>query len=254
MERLHDTNGVPNLSEKVDKLLEENHQLIMAALDCQNRGRFQDCLKYQERLQRNLFYLASLADSQLNTATASYSVSGNRQDLATQQKTIPSGYLDGRQQMYNHHPGHPYAQTTWQQGLMDSSDFPRKTVTNRQNLGAPGATITPKFMEAPNNAIASGSQQPIGEPSCGQNSSSEEKREVRYWTHEEHQRFVEGLSKYQKDGKPDLKAIAEYLGTRTPTQVRSHYQKYILKLRKSQQESNSRNQVSKHHDPVHTLN
>ncbi|GJD12912.1 Myb-like protein I [Galdieria sulphuraria] len=229
MERLHDTHGAP-ISEKVDKLLEENHQLIMAALDCQNRGRFQDCLKYQERLQRNLFYLASLADAQFSTITASYSVSGNRQVFAAQKKGIPSGSLDRPQQVYSH-PGYPYAQTTWQQE----------------------AALVPKYMEAP-NVVSAGSQQPVGEPSCGQNSSSEEKREVRYWTHEEHQRFVEGLSKYQRDGKPDLKAIAEYLGTRTPTQVRSHYQKYILKLRKSQQENISTNQSSIQHDALHTFN
>ncbi|EME32596.1 MYB-related protein [Galdieria sulphuraria] len=251
MERLHDTHGAP-ISEKVDKLLEENHQLIMAALDCQNRGRFQDCLKYQERLQRNLFYLASLADAQFSTITASYSVSGNRQVFAAQKKGIPSGSLDRPQQVYSH-PGYPYAQTTWQQGSIDSVDFPRKLVTNRQNFGVPEAALVPKYMEAP-NVVSAGSQQPVGEPSCGQNSSSEEKREVRYWTHEEHQRFVEGLSKYQRDGKPDLKAIAEYLGTRTPTQVRSHYQKYILKLRKSQQENISTNQSSIQHDALHTFN
>lgn len=243
MQRLHDTSGFPTLSEKIDKLLEENHQLIIAALECQNRGRFQDCLKYQERLQRNLFYLASLADSQMNIMTASYqSAQGSRQDFTTQKIPVPPGSFEGRQQSVGQ-PANTHTHTSWQQGLIDAPEFPRKMANYRQSSGVPeAANSAPRYVEA-TNAISSTSQQGLVEPSGGQNSSSEEKREVRYWTQEEHQRFVEGLSKYQKDGKPDLKAIAEYLGTRTPTQVRSHYQKYILKLKKSQ-ESNSGNQDS----------
>lgn len=176
--------------------------------------------RYQERLQRNLFYLASLADAQLNNVTASQLAPGNRQDYAMQKQPIPPGYFDKRQQqqLYSPRPGNVYANTTLQQSVMESSDV--CVVSNRQScFGTPETTVVPKFIES-SNAISAASQQAATEQSVGQNSSSEEKREVRYWTQEEHERFVEGLSKYQKFGKPDLKAIAAYLGTRTPTQVR----------------------------------
>lgn len=49
----------------------------------------------------------------------------------------------------------------------------------------------------------------------------------RYWSNDEHQRFLEGVTKY---GRKSLKAIADHVGTRTATQVRTHSQKYFLKL------------------------
>lgn len=49
----------------------------------------------------------------------------------------------------------------------------------------------------------------------------------RYWTAEEHQRFLEAIKKY---GDKDVKAIAAYVGSRSATQVRTHGQKYNLRL------------------------
>jgi len=49
----------------------------------------------------------------------------------------------------------------------------------------------------------------------------------RYWTVEEHQRFLEAIRKF---GEKDVKAIASYVGSRNPTQVRTHGQKYYLRL------------------------
>jgi len=46
-----------------------------------------------------------------------------------------------------------------------------------------------------------------------------------YWTAEEHQRFVEGVEKF---GPKDVKNISKVVGTRTPTQCRTHMQKYLL--------------------------
>eukprot|EP00871_Galdieria_phlegrea_P005144 jgi/Galph1/5630/GphlegSOOS_G4279.1 len=45
----------------------------------------------------------------------------------------------------------------------------------------------------------------------------------RYWTEEEHERFLEARRIF---GLRNTKAIAEYVGTRTVTQVRTHTQKY----------------------------
>jgi SHAQKYF class myb-like DNA-binding protein len=49
----------------------------------------------------------------------------------------------------------------------------------------------------------------------------------RYWTEEEHQRFLDAL---QTVGPKDVKAIASFVGSRSATQVRTHAQKYFLKL------------------------
>jgi len=50
---------------------------------------------------------------------------------------------------------------------------------------------------------------------------------TRYWLPDEHQRFLAGLQKY---GHKDMKSIAEFVATRSTTQVRTHAQKYFLKL------------------------
>lgn len=53
------------------------------------------------------------------------------------------------------------------------------------------------------------------------------KPQSRYWTPEEHQRFLEALTKY---GHKDVKAISLHVSTRNATQVRTHAQKYFLRL------------------------
>ncbi|KAK4529666.1 hypothetical protein CCYA_CCYA02G0523 [Cyanidiococcus yangmingshanensis] len=49
----------------------------------------------------------------------------------------------------------------------------------------------------------------------------------RYWSEQEHSRFLEALELY---GFRDVRAIAEHVATRTATQVRTHAQKYYLRL------------------------
>jgi len=53
------------------------------------------------------------------------------------------------------------------------------------------------------------------------------KPQSRYWTPDEHQRFLEALTKY---GHKDVKAISMHVSTRNATQVRTHAQKYFLRL------------------------
>lgn len=56
----------------------------------------------------------------------------------------------------------------------------------------------------------------------------------RYWTSAEHDLFLEALEKY---GPKDNKSIAQYVGTRNATQVRTHAQKYFLKKEKNESAS-----------------
>lgn len=60
------------------------------------------------------------------------------------------------------------------------------------------------------------------------NQGKEQKKpQSRYWTPEEHKLFLDALEKY---GPKDVKSISVYVGTRNPTQVRTHAQKYFLRL------------------------
>nr|XP_043617957.1 GRF1-interacting factor 2-like [Erigeron canadensis] len=51
-------------TEQIQKCLEENKNLILAILEYQKLGKFQECAQYQAVLQRNLMYLAAIADAQ----------------------------------------------------------------------------------------------------------------------------------------------------------------------------------------------
>ncbi|KAA8493120.1 Myb-like protein I [Porphyridium purpureum] len=66
-----------------------------------------------------------------------------------------------------------------------------------------------------------------GQPAAAKPPPAAETRNRRYWTAEEHDRFLDGLNIY---GSKDIKGIARHVGTRNATQVRTHAQKYYLRL------------------------
>uniref|UniRef100_A0A1D1YX61 Calcium-responsive transactivator n=1 Tax=Anthurium amnicola TaxID=1678845 RepID=A0A1D1YX61_9ARAE len=51
-------------TDLIQQYLDENKQLILAILDNQNSGKMDECAVNQAKLQRNLMYLAAIADSQ----------------------------------------------------------------------------------------------------------------------------------------------------------------------------------------------
>lgn len=53
------------------------------------------------------------------------------------------------------------------------------------------------------------------------------KIQSRYWTPGEHKRFIDALQKF---GPKDVRAIANFVGSRNATQVRTHAQKYFLRV------------------------
>ncbi|XP_057951323.1 GRF1-interacting factor 2-like [Malania oleifera] len=55
-------------TEQIQKLLDENKRLILAILESQNVGKFSECTMYQSQLQKNLMYLAAIADAQPPTS------------------------------------------------------------------------------------------------------------------------------------------------------------------------------------------
>jgi SHAQKYF class myb-like DNA-binding protein len=54
-----------------------------------------------------------------------------------------------------------------------------------------------------------------------------QKKQSRYWTQNEHQKFLEAIEKF---GRKDVKSISQFVGTRNATQVRTHAQKYYAKI------------------------
>ncbi|KAG8562793.1 hypothetical protein GDO81_015814 [Engystomops pustulosus] len=60
-ERLRGRVQVPE--DNVQRLLDENDQLIRCIVEYQNKGRAVECSQYQQVLHRNLIYLATIADA-----------------------------------------------------------------------------------------------------------------------------------------------------------------------------------------------
>ncbi|XP_072987395.1 GRF-interacting factor 1-like isoform X2 [Typha latifolia] len=87
--------------------LDENKQLILAILDNQNSGKAEECAENQAKLQRNLMYLAAIADSQPQVPTiAQYPPtammqSGSRymQHQQVQQQMTPQSLMAARPSM-----------------------------------------------------------------------------------------------------------------------------------------------------------
>lgn len=118
------------------------------------------------------------------------------------------------------------------------STFPAPTQGQPSQLSsfARPATMLPQShieAQADTNAPQTTTSQAPALPVQGQSMPQEQSK---YWTRQEHQLFEEGLGLYGssgKDRKPDLKAIADHIGTRTPIQVRSHLQKHLKRLQKT---------------------
>ncbi|KAK9293003.1 hypothetical protein L1049_020987 [Liquidambar formosana] len=56
-------------TEQIQRLLDENKKLILAILEYQNLGKLAECAQYQAQLQKNLMYLAAIADAQPQAPT-----------------------------------------------------------------------------------------------------------------------------------------------------------------------------------------
>lgn len=56
-------------TDHIQQYLDENKSLILKIVESQNSGKINECAENQARLQRNLMYLAAIADSQPQPAT-----------------------------------------------------------------------------------------------------------------------------------------------------------------------------------------
>lgn len=55
------------------------------------------------------------------------------------------------------------------------------------------------------------------------------------WTKEEHERFVEGIRRFGKNWKK----VEEFVGTRNGAQIRSHAQKFFLRIQREERSEDS---------------
>eukprot|EP00184_Porphyridium_aerugineum_P007862 CAMPEP_0184691702 /NCGR_PEP_ID=MMETSP0313-20130426/468_1 /TAXON_ID=2792 /ORGANISM="Porphyridium aerugineum, Strain SAG 1380-2" /LENGTH=821 /DNA_ID=CAMNT_0027149461 /DNA_START=823 /DNA_END=3288 /DNA_ORIENTATION=- len=94
-------------------------------------------------------------------------------------------------------------------------------IANSANTSTKNTTPGTKAATAANTSAYS-----IASPFELDNEKGDQKSS-RYWTPEEHDRFLDGLKIY---GSKDIKNIAKHVGTRNATQVRTHAQKYYLRL------------------------
>ncbi|KAK7285149.1 hypothetical protein RJT34_19909 [Clitoria ternatea] len=71
-------------TDHIQQYLDENKSLILKIVESQNSGKLTECAENQARLQRNLMYLAAIADSQPQPPTmpGQYSSSGMMQQGA----------------------------------------------------------------------------------------------------------------------------------------------------------------------------
>jgi len=73
---------------EIQKLIEENELLMKAVLECENRGRHQDCEKFLTRLHQNMVYLGEKVDLQnLNALEAQTETKTN--DLSKKKPSKP---------------------------------------------------------------------------------------------------------------------------------------------------------------------
>ncbi|KAK1422850.1 hypothetical protein QVD17_18139 [Tagetes erecta] len=68
-------------TDQIQKFLDENKQLILAIMTNQNLGKLAECAQYQALLQKNLMYLAAIADAQPPTLTPAPTISSQMGQL-----------------------------------------------------------------------------------------------------------------------------------------------------------------------------
>lgn len=100
----------------------------------------------------------------------------------------------------------------------------------------PGSGAAAAATAAAPAATASAAATPV--PAAAATSGPKKGGTSRYWTAEEHARFLDGLRQF---GAKDIKGIARHVGSRSATQVRTHQQKYNLRLLREKEKANSAN-------------
>ncbi|XP_070815574.1 SS18-like protein 2 [Chaetodon trifascialis] len=70
--------------ETIQRLLDENDQLIRCVAEYMQKGRAVECVQYQQILHRNIVYLATIADASPDNMPPSSNPSSNETSASTQ--------------------------------------------------------------------------------------------------------------------------------------------------------------------------
>ncbi|XP_059211798.1 SS18-like protein 2 [Centropristis striata] len=69
--------------ETIQRLLDENDQLVRCITEYMQKGRAVECVQYQQILHRNLVYLATIADASPDSMPPSSNSTSNETSVST---------------------------------------------------------------------------------------------------------------------------------------------------------------------------
>ncbi|KAJ0771369.1 putative transcription factor SSXT family [Helianthus annuus] len=149
--------------------LDENKSLILKIVESQNSGKMAECAEHQAKLQRNLMYLAAIADSQpqvptlhsqLCTLTIQYPQGGMMQQ--------PGGHYMQQQQAQQMSPqALMAARSSMMYGQQQYSLLQQQQAMHSQLLGMNSGVGTSMLQNDNSNAVASGTHLGGGFPDFG---------------------------------------------------------------------------------------
>uniref|UniRef100_A0A7N0RE29 SS18 N-terminal domain-containing protein n=3 Tax=Kalanchoe fedtschenkoi TaxID=63787 RepID=A0A7N0RE29_KALFE len=163
-------------TDHIQQYLDENKSLILKIVESQNSGKMSECAENQARLQRNLMYLAAIADSQPQPPALQahqFAPSGvmpagpvYMQHPQSQQMT-PQSLMAARSSMVYNTQQQPYSTMQQQQSLHSQLGMSSGLGMLQGNVGS----STPGFSEFGRESGRGGGEGHIGQHSGGSHSS-----------------------------------------------------------------------------------
>ncbi|KAL8159606.1 hypothetical protein V2J09_001143 [Rumex salicifolius] len=118
-------------SDHIQQYLDENKALILKIVESQNSGKINECAENQARLQRNLMYLAAIADAQPQPPTM------HSQQYPTSSMMQQSGGVYMQQQQQHQATGQgmsPQALMAARSSMLYSSQQPYAALQQQQSM------------------------------------------------------------------------------------------------------------------------
>ncbi|KAJ0550611.1 putative transcription factor SSXT family [Helianthus annuus] len=160
MAAYYPTNNVT--TDHIQQYLDENKSLILKIVESQNSGKMAECAEHQAKLQRNLMYLAAIADSQPQVPTlhSQYPQGGMMQQ--------PGGHYMQQQQAQQMSPqALMAARSSMMYGQQQYSLLQQQQAMHSQLLGMNSGVGTSMLQNDNSNAVASGTHLGGGFPDFG---------------------------------------------------------------------------------------
>ncbi|KAL8092606.1 GRF-interacting factor 1-like [Apium graveolens] len=137
-------------TDHIQQYLDENKSLILRILENQNSGKLGECAENQAKLQRNLMYLAAIADSQ-PPPSPMYAQGGmNYMQHQQSQPMVPDPAIAARPSMF-YGQQHPYMALQQQQamqsqlGISSAGSSAGHSLQSDITLGSGGSAMFPNF-------------------------------------------------------------------------------------------------------------